>query len=205
MGPPEQVRSAPPAFLAGRRGALRAFAFAEHAHRDQSRKGDRSPYIRHPVEVARLLDEAGLSGEELLAAALLHDVVEDSDATLEDIRGRFDDGVADLVAAMTEDPSIEPYERRKDAHRDQVEAAGVDAVRIYAADKLANVRDLRVGYAEEGEAVGERFKAPLDVRVRIWRHDLELAERVLGEVEMVGELRRQLDAFDAERATTVRA
>ena len=78
-------------------------------------------------------------------------------------------------------------------------------MRIYAADKLANLRDMRTLYASEGEAAAAKFKAPIDVRVRLWRGDLELAEREAPELGLVAELRSELDAFDAERATTVRA
>jgi (p)ppGpp synthase/HD superfamily hydrolase len=140
-----------------------------------------------------------------MAAAFLHDVVEDSDTTLDEIRDGFGDEVAAIVEAMTEDKSIEPYKERKEHHREQVAAFGAGAVRIYAADKLANLRDMRTLYASEGEAAAAKFKAPIDVRVDLWRGDLDLAERMVPELGLVAELRSELDAFDAERASTVRA
>ena len=193
-----------PDFVAGSSLASDAFEFAARAHEGQDRKGDGSPYIRHPVEVARLLHHGGVD-EVTLAAAFLHDVVEDSDTTIEEIRRRFGEDVAAVVGAMTEDKTISDYEERKSHHRDQVAAFGGAAVRIYAADKLANLRDMRTLYASEGEAAAAKFKAPIDVRVRLWRGDLELAERLVPEFGLVAELRSELDAFDAERATTVRA
>ena len=176
--------------------------FASAAHEGQARKGDDAPYIAHPVEVARLLVDESVADEELLAATFLHDVVEDTDHTLEEIRERFGSDVGELVEVMTEDKTVEPYERRKEHHRDQVEAGGERPVQIYAADKLANLRDLRSLYAVEGEAAAAKFNAPLDVRVRLWRGDVEMVERVAPGLGILAALRSELDAFEAERATT---
>jgi guanosine-3',5'-bis(diphosphate) 3'-pyrophosphohydrolase len=199
------VSEARPAFITGPGLAAEAYEFAARAHEGQDRKGDGSPYIRHPVEVARLLHREGVDDEVTMAAAFLHDVVEDSDTTLDEIRDSFGDEVTAIVEAMTEDKSIEPYKERKEHHREQVAAFGAGAARIYAADKLANLRDMRTLYASEGEAAAAKFKAPIDVRVDLWRGDLELAERMVPELGLVAELRSELDAFDAERASTVRA
>lgn len=194
-----------PGFLAGSEPARAAFEFAAQAHAGQDRKGDGSPYIRHPVEVARLLHREGVDDDVTTAAALLHDVVEDTDVDAAEIRERFGSEVHALVEAMTEDKSIEPYRARKEHHREQVEAAGPATVRIYVADKLANLRDMRSLYASEGEGAAAKFKAPIDVRVELWRGDLDLGERVVPGLGLVAELRTELDAFDAERAATVRS
>jgi (p)ppGpp synthase/HD superfamily hydrolase len=191
-----------PEFLTRAGLARQAYEFAAEAHVGQKRKGGESPYIAHPVEVARLLDAEGVADEELLAAAFLHDVVEDTDHALEEIYDGFGDGVGELVEAMTEDRSVEPYEARKEHHRDQVEAAGERTALIYSADKLANVRDMRTIYASIGEAAASRFKAPIDVRVRLWRGDVEMLDRLVPELALVDELRSELEAFEAERATT---
>ena len=190
-----------PEFLIGPGLAREAYEFAKAAHEGQERKGDGSPYIRHPVELARLLQAEGHDDQELLAAAFLHDVVEDSDTTLEEIEEAFGSGVRELVGAMTEDKDIEPYERRKEHHRVQVEAGGDRAVLIYAADKVANLRDLRTLYANVGEGAASRFKAPLDVRVRLWEGDLELVERVHPGHPLGAQLRSELAAFAADRET----
>ena len=194
--------STEPEFLAGDGLARDAYGFAADAHAGQRRKGGDSPYIAHPVEVARLLHAEGVADDELIAATLLHDVVEDTDHTLDEIRQRFGPEVAELVAAMTEDESVEPYEARKEHHRDQVEAAGTRPAMIYGADKLANLRDMRARYAVEGEAVAAKFNAPIDVRVRLWRGDAEMVGRLAPELDILAALRSELDAFDAERTTT---
>jgi guanosine-3',5'-bis(diphosphate) 3'-pyrophosphohydrolase len=196
------VEETEPDFLAGPGLAREAFEFAREAHRGQERKGDGTPYIRHPKEVARLLSDAGHADEELLAAAFLHDVVEDTDTTLEELEDAFGAGVVQLVSAMTEDKEVERWEERKRHHRDQVEAAGERAALIYAADKVANLRDMRALYANVGEGAAGRFNAPLDARQRVWRDDLEMVARVNPDDSLTEQLRAELSAFEADRATT---
>lgn len=190
-----------PKFLAGPGLAREAYEFAREAHEGQERKGDASPYINHPSELARLLTAAGHDDQELLAAAFLHDVVEDTDTSLEEIEEAFGTDVHHLVEAMTEDKEVEPYEARKKHHRDQVEAGGERAVLIYAADKVANLRDLRSLYANVGEGAASRFKAPIDMRVRLWEGDAEMIERVHPGHELAKQLRAELAAFAADRET----
>jgi (p)ppGpp synthase/HD superfamily hydrolase len=183
----------------------RALEMAERAHAGQTRSGSGGmAYIHHPVAVAELLAEHGY-GEETVAAALLHDVVEDSETSVEEIAASFGQPVADLVAALTDDESVEPYERRKAEHRRRVEEAGGDALAIYAADKLSNVRVLRRAYANEGEPAGEEFKAPLDVKEDIWRADLEMLRREAPELPFVEDLEGELAKLRETRAATASA
>jgi len=138
-----------PDYAAGSPLLSSAYRFAREAHHGERRTGDTD--VEHPIEVARLLHDAGFE-DDVVAAALLHDVVEDSATGVEEIRQRFGAPVADLVAGMTEDESIEPYERRKAAHRDQVRGAGRDTAAIFAADKLANARDTASGASAADDA-----------------------------------------------------
>lgn len=197
---PDQTISEPP-FIAERSESLRrAFALARGAHAGESRKGDGSPYISHPVRVAEWLAAEGFD-DAVLAAALLHDVAENTELTVGDILERFGTEIGELVAALTEDAEIDDYEQRKDAHRAQVEAAGERATAIYVADKLSNLRDMRALYAELGERAGERFTAPtLDARVLAWRRDVEMAARLDPELTLLAPLRRELEGFEADRA-----
>lgn len=177
-----------------------ALELAERAHAGQVRSGSGGmAYIHHPIAVAELLAERGY-GEETVAAALLHDVVEDSETTVEEIAARFGQPVARLVEVLSDDESISDYERRKSEHRRRVEEAGGDALAIYAADKLSNVRVLRRAYANEGERAGEGFKASLDVKMQIWSDDLEMLRRHAN--PFVEDLERELEQLQAERART---
>src|SRR5262249_24106090 len=138
------------------------------------------PYIDHPLAVAERLLDRGYP-DEVVAAALLHDVVEDSDLEVEDVRRESGDRVGRIVGALSDDASVEPYAPGKQEHREQVEGAGHEALAVYASDKLTNLSMLREAFASEGEAVEEELKVPLDEKVAIWEQDLEMLRGAAGE------------------------
>lgn len=117
----------------------RAWLFAHAAHEGDRRRGDKR--VGHPVAVAELLAREG-AADDLVAAALLHDVLEDTTVDRAELEASFGSVVAELVAQVSEDPSIEDYGRRKAHLRAQVEAAGEDAALIFLADKLVQLREL---------------------------------------------------------------
>jgi HD domain len=176
-----------------------AFTLADDAHAGQRRRaGD--AYVSHPVETARRLREAGAM-DETVAAALLHDVVEKADLALGDVVERFGVDVGELVAALTEDPSIGPWRERKRALREQVAESGRTATEIYAVDKLSNVVDLRRLYAQQGEAgAAASYSVPLDVRIRAWHEDLEMVSRQLPRFDPVNEFRAELEGLERDRS-----
>jgi (p)ppGpp synthase/HD superfamily hydrolase len=175
-----------------------ALAIAAEAHADQARPNG-SPYLGHPLRVCDLLAETG-AGERMLAAALLHDAVEDSDLKIGSVVERFGVEVGELVAALTEDAAIGDWGARKDALRAQVAGAGARAAAIYAADKLANLRELREVYAEHGEDAIDVYKAPtLDLRIDAWEKDVEMVARTAPSLALLPVLRDELAAFRAER------
>mgnify|MGYP001066390791 CR=1 FL=1 len=133
----------PPDFVSGSELLEASYRCARSLHAGPDAPAEKD--FGHPVAVARLMSEAGFA-EEVIAAALLHEVVEETDLEVDTIRGRFGAGVAALVAAMTEDQSFASYPVRKSEHRDRV---GRDrrVAAIYVADKLATTRVLN----EEGE------------------------------------------------------
>jgi (p)ppGpp synthase/HD superfamily hydrolase len=152
-----------------------ALEMARRAHAGQVRNGSGGmAYVKHPIAVASLIDESGYR-EAVVAAALLHDVVEDSAVTVEEIRAEFGDEVAGMVGALSDDESIESYRERKSEHRERVAAAGEEALAIYAADKLTNVGTLGDALHREGDAVRSEFKVPLELKAEVWEADLALA------------------------------
>jgi len=170
---------------------------ARSDHEGQVRNGSGGmPYIEHPMRVAALLDEHGY-GDEVLAAALLHDVVEDSETTLDELREKFGGEVAGLVGAMTDDESIDDYRQRKAEHRERLAAAPTEAMAIYGADKLTNVRTLAEAYAEEGDAVREEFKVPVELKLEIWEEDLGLLREKAPELPFLDRLEERLSSFRA--------
>jgi (p)ppGpp synthase/HD superfamily hydrolase len=151
----------------------RAYAFAEAAHRGQRRKDDRA-FIAHPVYVARLLAARGYD-EEVVAAALLHDVVEDTTVTLAEIRERFGARVAQLVACVTEDPEL-PGPERKRAYREGLRRSPDAARAICAADKVCNASDLREAASVGAEDVLARFAGGLEAQVQRFSAELSMLE-----------------------------
>lgn len=198
------VEVEPPEFVCNSDRLARAFFAARAAHAGQVRGGSEMPYLMHPIRVATLLERESC-GEAAIAAALLHDVVEDSGLTLGDVVNSFGAEVGELVAALTEDPAIEDWEHRKLVLRARVAEAGRVAATIYAADKIANIRDWRAVYARVGEDAAEHFKAPtIDARVRVWHGDLRMLGRVASDCGLLGDLRTELAAFASERTRASR-
>lgn len=122
---------------------LHAAQFAAEKHRDQRRKGaEASPYINHPIEVASIIAKVGEIGDvTVLAAALLHDTIEDTDATGEEVEMRFGREIRQLVEEVTDNKKLEKEERK----RRQVEHTphiSDKAKLIKLADKTCNVRDI---------------------------------------------------------------
>lgn len=179
--------------LTGRSSLVRqAYGFARAAHAGQHQEADGSPYVNHVIVVARLLDGADYD-EEVLAAGLLHDVVERTTATLENVRERFGERVAELVAAMTEPTDVEPFGVRKSVHREAIARSDSDAQAIFAADKLANTRALREGIEISGRpAVQGRLSKPLDHKLDHYEATCELLARDRDPVPFTDALRAEL-------------
>lgn len=183
----------------------KALETANLAHAGQVRNGSGGmAYVEHPRAVAELLASHGF-GEEVLAAALLHDVVEDSEITVEELRGPFGPEIARLVAVLSDDESIESYRERKGEHRERVATADGDALAIYAADKLTNVATLSRAYAEEGEAVEHELRVPVELKLEVWSEDLGMLRREAPQLPFLEELGREISALrDRLRASAPR-
>lgn len=181
----------------------RALETARRAHAGQLRRGsDGRPFIDHPVAVAERLAELR-QVDEVLAAGLLHDVVEKSATEIDEVRQGFGDVVADLVEAMTEDESIPAYEDRKEEHRLRVADCGGPALAIFAADKLTNVAMLREAYALIGEGVSDELAVPLDLRIYIWEADLEMLFEAAPQLALTNELADELVKLWGDRFKSV--
>jgi (p)ppGpp synthase/HD superfamily hydrolase len=180
---------------------------ARRAHAGQLRRGsDGLPYIEHPLAVAEIL-VGHRYGDHVLAAALLHDVVEKSETEASEIRERFGDRVADLVDAMTEDETIDDYEERKNEHRWRVAKAGPDAMAIFAADKRTNVMTLREAYELIEESVSSELAVSLDLKIYVWELDLEMLFDEASEMPLTDEFADEMvglwgDRFRAARSSS---
>lgn len=124
---------------------LKALSFAADKHRHQRRKGEEaSPYINHPIDLANILwHEGKVSDAVVIAAAILHDTVEDTETDASELQREFGEQIASIVMEVTDDPALHPLERKKQ----QVEKAphiSHMAKQVKLADKIGNLRDILV-------------------------------------------------------------
>ncbi len=164
-----------------------AIAYARRTHDGQRREVDGAPFIEHPLEVASLLYYAG-APDRVIAAGVLHDTLEKTDATEHALTARFGSEIAAIVRAVSEDQRITAYGERKEALRNQVENAGQDALMVFAADKLSKIRELR-------HATGHKTKVRRELRH--YSECVALLERRLPEFSLVRAAQRELDALPA--------
>jgi (p)ppGpp synthase/HD superfamily hydrolase len=135
----------------------RAIELAARAHRHQVRKGSDTPYISHPYSVAMLVARAGMD-PEVIAAAVLHDIVEDTELSLEEIRQEFGGRVARIVEGCSEPDKSASWEERKEHTIRHLRTAPYEVRVVACADKLHNLRTVAEGYARLGDAIWRRFK-----------------------------------------------
>lgn len=150
----------------------KALCYATEKHSGQVRKGSNTPYIVHPVEVAGII--ATMSDDkELLAAALLHDTVEDTDATIEEIRELFGKRVSLLVLTKTENKREgqspeETWVIRKEESLIMLEnTKDIGVKMLWMGDKLSNMRSIANDYRKEGSAIWNHFHQR-DPKMQAW-------------------------------------
>lgn len=156
---------------------VRAAYFAGEKHKDQRRSDkEETPYINHPLELASILvDEGGIEDVEVICAALLHDTIEDTDTSTDEIRALFGSKVADIVGEVTNDMTLSSAQRRiKEAAC--IPGLSIQAKLVKLADKIANIRDIStmppVGWTQE------RKKAYFDFSLSIAEQAKEASPRL---------------------------
>ncbi len=169
-----------------------AIEFAQERHGGQRRLADGAPFVLHPLEVASLLERSHYP-DHVVAAAVLHDVLEDTDAERSELESRFGPDVSALVALVSDDLSVPDEEDRRDDVRERVRRAGGYAPVVYAADKVSKVRELRIllltGFPEEeAEIKRERY-----------RRSLAMLEETIPGSRIVELLRFELEASRSSR------
>ncbi len=138
-----------------------AIEFAVKAHRGQFRKGSHVPYIVHPIGVSKLLIEAGCD-ENVVIAGLLHDTLEDTPVTVQEIKLHFGEKIATIVASISEPDKTDTWEHRKTHTIETLKNAPLDSLLVECADKLDNVRAMRKDLAVMGDNLWLRFKRGKD-------------------------------------------
>ena len=161
-----------------------AIAFAVRAHDGMRRKKSNAPYILHPMEAAVIVGSM-TDDHNVIAAAVLHDVVEDTDVTIEEIEEKFGKRVRELVASETEDKRAElpPSEtwriRKEESLADLKKTDDIGVVMVWLGDKLANMRAIYRDHKAEGDAMWQRFNQK-DVNEQAWYYGsiVKLTERL---------------------------
>jgi (p)ppGpp synthase/HD superfamily hydrolase len=134
-----------------------ALQIAAIAHEGQYRKNTKIPYIVHPVAVGMILQEAGYS-EEMVAAGILHDTIEDTELTIADIEREFGTEIAAIVAGCSEPDKSLSWEERKEHTIEFLKTAPVEIRVVACADKLHNVKSIRTDEEQNGDTVWTRFR-----------------------------------------------
>src|SRR3954469_22463587 len=166
----------------------RALEFAAERHEGQRREADDAAFILHPLEVAQLLRNRGYR-DAIVAAGVLHDSLENTDATPRELEQRFGAEVARLVCTVSEPSSEGSYAERKSRLRASIAAAGQDAAIVYAADKVAKARELRMTLARDWSAAASAETAE---RLDHYWASLAVLEARLPDDPLVSALRFEL-------------
>lgn len=150
---------------------FRAIEFAAAAHAGQYRKGTQVPYLVHPLNAARMLLMAGCP-EHVAAAAILHDVLEDTDATFDELAREFGPRIAELVANASEPDRLATWEERKRHTIEFLAEADEETLLVAIADKIDNIRSIREDLSLRGDIAWTRFKRGRDQQMWYY-HSLE--------------------------------
>jgi (p)ppGpp synthase/HD superfamily hydrolase len=175
----------------------RAVIFAAKAHKDQSRKDPESytPFIQHPVMVGLILQKAGFD-DDVIAAGILHDVIEDTNYTKEDLTALFNNNIAELVNNVSEQDKSRPWAERKQQYLENIRICPPEAKAISAADKIHNIRSI-IKSINEGIDIWSvfkrgkdmqlgRFKKLLGILKETWSHPLiDELEQTIIELESI--------------------
>lgn len=150
----------------------KALKFATEAHSGTERRGKNFPYIIHPMEAASIVATI-TSDPELLAAAILHDTVEDTEVTFEQLREEFGERVAQLVHHETCPlPKSAPWRDRKQAQIELLANSPYESKVVAMGDKLSNIRAIAMDYCMIGDNLWPRFKAPNGKEDLAWYYRL---------------------------------
>jgi (p)ppGpp synthase/HD superfamily hydrolase len=171
--------------------------FAAEAHEHQIRKMSGSHYIVHPYGVLEIVRTVS-DDVEVQMAAILHDTVEDTDTTLEDIAGEFSPRTAFLVRGVTKDDAVEGWRDRNQAYLDFLgEKAEDGSVLIALADKIHNISDMIESFGLYGDAMWDKFSAKGDDQIWWYSSVLAIGQKRVPECPLNYQLEKLIEIFRA--------
>lgn len=164
-----------------------AIIFATLKHKSQKRKGTDIPYIVHPMEVMQILTACGC-GEDVITAGILHDTLEDTDTTPEEIKENFGQKVLEIVQTESEDKS-KTWKERKQHTIDDLKKAEEGAQIVCLADKLSNLRSIYADFQTDGNKLWKRFNAPKENIKWYYESVVDALEKDFSSIEAWKELK----------------
>ena len=175
----------------------KAASIAAKAHIKQLRKHNSAPYIVHPFMVSRILTENGFR-DEVIAAGLVHDVLEDTDVTREELISELGEEIVSIVDGLSEDKSKDiSWEDRKRGYIEKVRNGNDDVKAVSCADKVHNMTNLLQAYKEVGESLWEGFSKPKAEKLWFEREVLKMFDEEGFSHQMVEEYRKLVEEFEA--------
>lgn len=171
----------------------KAIVFAAKVHRNQVRKGTDIPYITHPFAVGMMLQRANCS-EEVIAAGILHDTLEDTDTTFEELKDEFGLRIANLVQSASEQDKSLPWEVRKQHTIEHIKDASLEELQVIVADKLHNLQTIHKDLDVMGDAIWQRFNR--GKREQHWYYSsiVKALSRRKREFPLIGDLEEEVKA-----------
>lgn len=168
-----------------------ALRFSSIRHGGQHRKGSSIPYLSHPFSVALLL-ETDHQPPTVVAAGLLHDLIEDTETDAQEILTRFGPDVLRLVLAVSEKNREQTWEQRKQMTLEHISSLQFDEVALLVADKLHNLRSIRYDLEMEGMIVWQRFKRPMRDQSWYYHQLLHAFEPFHSSTDLIGLYEQEL-------------
>ncbi len=189
----------------------KAFELAYKAHKKQKRKGTSIPYIVHPMEVAIILMKNNAS-DNLVTAGLLHDVVEDTEVTIQEIEKNFGKHIASLVRGATEPAKLnkelakekekKTWKERKLHTIEFIKNASKEMKMLSCADKLSNIRSMIYDYNLIGEKLWERFNASKQDQVWYYKsmmNSFAFGKSTIKDLQMYKDFKKCVEKFGKVR------
>lgn len=171
----------------------KAIIFAAKAHEGQYRKSTNIPYITHPFAVGMLLQQEKCS-EEVIAAGILHDTIEDTDVSYEELVEHFGETIAQLVQAVSENDKSLPWEERKQRTINAISEASTAEIQIIIADKLHNLQSIRADLEIQGEDVWLRFNSGKQEQHWYYSSIFNVLRPRRKECRLIGKLEKEVKA-----------
>ncbi len=172
-----------------------AVIFAAKAHLDQKRKDPESvtPFIQHPVMVGLILQRAGFN-DNVIAAGILHDVIEDTKYSKEDLEKAFNKNIAELVNDVSEQDKSLPWLERKQKYLEHIKECPIESKAVSAADKIHNIRSI-IKSINEGIDIWSVFKRGKEVQIKRFRKLLYILEETWKH-PIIDELKKTIEELE---------